>query len=100
MFQSIKTAWTIISKKDNIRNVLEATYNVIIKAQVVIDIIPVTASPYVVIVKTAIETIKKVIEKYGPIVGFETIVYAQSDEDPSIALINAIEELKAAVESK
>lgn len=108
MFESLKTAWSVMTKKESIKNVLEATYNVIVKAVVAVDVLspelalfPATSAfvVYIPIVKLALGAIKVMIETFGPIVGFKTIIYAQSDENPAQALKAAIKELEAALEN-
>ena len=104
MFESLKTAWSVMTKKESIKNVLEATYNVIVKAVVEVDVLyselalfPATSAfvVYIPIVKLALGAIKVMIETFGPIVGFKTIIYAQSDENPAQALKASIKELEA-----
>lgn len=107
MFTKLRKAWTIATNSANIKYVLESVYNVVVKMDTVLSVltpelgfIPKTSPiiAYIPLLKTALGVIKNVIEKFGPIVGFETIVYAQSDENPADALKAAIKELNAVVE--
>ena len=108
MFDTLKKAWALASNSENIKHVLAATYNVVVKTSRALDvlapelaIIPLTSpfAVYIPVIKLALSTIQKTIETFGPLVGFKTIVYAQENEDPKKALLSALDELKAAVEN-
>lgn len=108
MFEKLKTAWSFARNTANIKNIVESTYNVVIKIIAALDVltpeialIPVTSpfAVYIPLVKAALTTVKSVIERFGPVVGFKTIVYAQSDENPKDALLAALKELSVAVEN-
>jgi hypothetical protein len=112
MFKNLTLAYKIATNVANIKNVLESIYNVIIKTSAIVDFsaeqlkdsketkLGKVLAQYVPIVQTALTKIKEVIEKYGVFVGFETQVYAQSDEDLTKSLKDALVELEAALQEK
>lgn len=112
MFTNFKLAFSIAKYAVNIKMVLESVYNVINKLVPVLGVIDTQTQDsketklgkiiqqFLPVVQTAVNKIKQVIEKYGPLVGFETTVYSQANEDAHQALLDALKELDAVVDSK
>lgn len=108
MFTKLKQAWSFASNSTNIKNIIESVYNVVTKINAALDVLaPELAlvsknSPfavYIPLIRAALNTVISVIERFGPLVGFRTIVYAQSDENPKEALLAALRELDEAVKA-
>jgi predicted DNA repair protein MutK len=109
MFNNLKLALKVAKYAVNIKMVLESVYNVINKLDPILDAVEKQTADsketklgkvvvkYLPFVRTAIEKIKDVITKFGPLVGFETVVYGQADEDSVEALEAALKELDAAL---
>jgi uncharacterized membrane protein len=105
MLSNLKLAYKFASNIANIKLVIESVYNVVVKVSSVLDVISsqldaskttklgVVIAQYLPIVSSALTKIKSTIEKYGPLVGIETTVYVQENEDAAQALIDALKEL-------
>lgn len=106
MLSNLKLAYKVASNIANIRLVIESIYNVVVKVSNVLVVVTsqldaskttklgIIVSQYLPIISSALDKIKSTIEKYGPLVGIESTVYVQENEDAAQALLDALKELE------
>ena len=104
MFKNLQLAYKIAKSLGNIKLVIQSTYTVLVKLLAVLDFVAAQTkdsentklgkaiSAYVPVIKTAVEKVKAVIEKYSPFL--EPLVEAQSEGSVQAELIKALEELE------